>query len=78
MDSLEKLDTVIKLHILWMLDKYGSQLQAAKAMGISPRTIRNYLRRMGIPPYQEFHGRTNKTYKEPSQKQRDEYLNKDK
>ena len=71
--DLEKLDTVIKLHILWMLEKYGSQVQAAKAMGISTKTIRNYLRRMGIPATVD----TRPILKQLTAVQRGRYENKD-
>jgi len=44
---METLARIIEIHIRKALRKYGSQEKAASALGISSRTIRNYLTAWG-------------------------------
>lgn len=73
-DLSMKLEDVIKRHVLKVLRKAGSQKKAAKILGITDRTIRNYLTRWGVKRNYQWNGAG---MREPTSKAKDEWYNRD-
>jgi predicted transcriptional regulator len=70
---MKTLAQVIEDHIRKALEKYKSQAEAAKVLGISTRTIRNYLTKWYGP-----RGRDNCNYRDLTPEERDRYESRNK